>query len=440
MDRNPIIAAHELRRVVIDLTPVLPGGENGGAKIMTLELIRHLAQAAPGCRFFLLTSGQNHQELAALDAPNVSRVRIDNPGPMLSPSQNLVIRLRAALRRAVPASMLKRLASLYHRSLGQMPRGMSLLHSLEADLLFCPFTALNFYDPSVPVVSVVYDLQYRYYPEFFDPADLQERDRSFRDACLKASYIVSISQYVRKTILENAAVVPERIETIPILLPHRLQRPSPATMEEVLRSLGLRADAFLLYPANFWRHKNHERLLEAFRTYLASHGADIKLVLTGAPSQRRDLMIDACRQDPVLCRAVVFPGYLPEREFSALLYGCQAMILPSLFEGFGMPLLEAMAARKPLLISNTTSLPEVAGDAAVYFDPMRPDDIANAIERFERDPDLQRSLAEQAGNRLQAFGGPGEMTARYLQVFRAAIGAAIGSTKSATLLHDQQQH
>ena len=81
------------------------------------------------------------------------------------------------------------------------------------------------------------------------------------------------------------------------------------------------------------------------------------------------------------------PGYLPKREFSALLYECRAIIYPSLFEGFGMTLVEGMADGRPLLISNTTSLPEVAGEAALYFDPTRPCGIADAITRLERDAD-----------------------------------------------------
>ena len=100
--------------------------------------------------------------------------------------------------------------------------------------------------------------------------------------------------------------------------------------------------------------------------------------------------------------AVVFPGYLPKREFSALLYECRAIIYPSLFEGFGMTLVEGMADGRPLLISNTTSLPEVAGEAALYFDPTRPCGIADAITRLERDADLRRILAEKGAERLRS--------------------------------------
>jgi glycosyltransferase involved in cell wall biosynthesis len=401
---------------------VLPGGENGGAKIMTLELIRVLARTTPDCEFVLLTLARNDDELAVLDAPNVRRLRVDTPGPMLAPSHNLRVRVRNIVRALIPPRLLERLSAGYQKQWNHIPLKNNPLRRLGADLLFCPFTAPNFYDPTVPIVSIIHDLQHRYYPQYFDPADLQQRDRGFQETCRAARYIVCISRYVRKTILENANIAPERIETIPIMLPHRLSKPPVAEMEAVLRSLGLQSEKFLLYPANFWPHKNHEVLLDAFRAYLVAHSdADLKLALTGAPGPRHDLILETCRGDTLLSSRVVFPGYLAERQFSVLLHACRAIVFPSLFEGFGMPLLEGMAAGKPLLVSDRTSLPEIAGDAALYFDPTRPSEIADAIRRVERDPDLRCHLAERAAKRLRAFGGPEEMAARYLQVFRSAL-------------------
>jgi glycosyltransferase involved in cell wall biosynthesis len=178
----------------------------------------------------------------------------------------------------------------------------------------------------------------------------------------------------------------------------------------------------LLYPANFWRHKNHEALLHAFRLYVDAHPrSDLKLVLTGAPGRRRDEIVQFCRADAVLAGRVEIAGYLAAPEFSALVYGCGAIIFPSLFEGFGMPLLEGMAAGKPLLAANVTSLPEVAGGAALYFDPHQPSQIAEAIARLEQEPDLRRTLSRKSAERLTTFGSPADMAARYLQVFGCAL-------------------
>ena len=413
----------ELRRIVVDLTPVLPGGENGGSKVMTLELVRQLAQLAPGCEFVLLTKARNHEELAALEAPNVTCVRVDAPGPALGQSRSRVIQVRQGLKKVLPRRLVEWLSLKYQKWLHQLLFKDRLVRTLRADLLFCPFTAPTFYDASVPLISIVYDLQHSYYPEFFNPAEVERRDHGFREACRLAKYVVCISEYVRKTVLENADVPAERVKAIPILLAHRIRKPEEMALGTTLSSFGLLRGRFLLYPANFWRHKNHETLLEAFRSYMAiSSGSDLKLVLTGAPGRRRDRIEEICRRDPVLCGRVVLPGYLAEQEFSALLYGCGAIIFPSLFEGFGMPLLEGMAAGKPLLVGNVTSLPEVAGEAALYFDPTVPSEIAEAVARLESDPGLRRDLATKAIGHVRQLGGPEEMAAKYLKIFHAAIG------------------
>jgi glycosyltransferase involved in cell wall biosynthesis len=410
-----------LRKVVVDLTPVLPGGGNGGAKVMTLELIRHLARLAVDSDFILLTSEPSHDELAALDAANVHRLCVNRPGAALAATDNLALRARSVLARFLPPSLLAKVAGAYRQATEAVPAGNSLVRQLDADLLFCPFTAPFFFDPAVPAVSVVYDLQHAYYPQFFDAAEIQERERNLGKAIGVASGLICISEYVRQTLLEKTAVAPERAEVIHIQLPRRLARPSVSECESVLQSLHLTSGQFLLYPANFWPHKNHELLLTAFGIYLAGHpGSNLKLALTGSPGARQDFLRDAARRMGI-SHAVLFPGYLPEAELSSLLHSCMAVIFPSLFEGFGMPLLEGMAAGRPLLCSNNTSLPEVAGGAALFFDPRIPAEVADAIALIAGDSDLRRELAAKGAQRLAVFGGPEEMAASYLRTFRRAV-------------------
>jgi glycosyltransferase involved in cell wall biosynthesis/2-polyprenyl-3-methyl-5-hydroxy-6-metoxy-1,4-benzoquinol methylase len=422
VDPNPRRA---LKRVVVDLTPVLPEGQNGGAKVMTIELVRNLAQIAVDCEFILLTSIKSHNELAFLDSSNVRRMCVDKPRTFAKSAQSLADRLHGLLKRFVPANRLAQLGGLYRRLSGRAVPTGGLLRDLDADLLFCPFTAPFFFNPTVPVVSVVYDLQHVYYPQFFEPAEVEGRNRNFQKACAVSARMVCISNYVRGTVLDAGAIKGERVRTIPILLPRRLPPPSAEICERVLSLHHLNPFRYLLYPANFWAHKNHELLLTAFGMYRASNpGSDLKLVLTGSPSPRRDELIEAsCAMG--LSGAVVFPGYLAAEDFSPLMHQCKALIFPSLFEGFGMPLLEAMAAARPILCGNGTSLPEVAGDAALFFNPMKPVEIMDAIDRIEQDFDLERDLIEEGTRRLSTFGGPDEMAARYLQVFHEAISESL---------------
>ena len=200
-------------------------------------------------------------------------------------------------------------------------------------------------------------------------------------------------------------------------MPHRLKKQSAQDVDSILQRLGLRGNEFLLYPANFWAHKNHRMLLTAFVMYRARHPeSNLRLVCTGALENEKKVLQEAVyrmgQKD-----WIILPGFLTEEEFAAIFASCLALVFPSLYEGFGMPVLEAMALEKPVICSNVTSLPEVAGDAAFYVDPRKPREIVNAIERIATDKDLRKRLIDQGRHRLAESGGPEKMAREYLDVF-----------------------
>jgi glycosyltransferase involved in cell wall biosynthesis len=317
----------------------------------------------------------------------------------------------------LPAPVFTGLKSAY-RSVRHRQRQKGRLKEIGADLLFCPFTAPFFYDPSVPTVSVIYDLQYLDYPEFFSSDERYFRDKCFTEACRLADRLVCISEYVRGTVLANSDLSSDRVAVIHPRLFNRLQRQEPQNTIEALKRRSLLEHNFLLYPANFWLHKNHRVLFTALGMYRARHPeSELKLVCTGVPDKQMEDLRGAV-QRMGLEEWIVLAGYLSDEEFAALLQSCLAVIFPSLYEGFGMPLLEAMAFGKPVLCSNVTSLPEVAGDAALYFDPRRPQEIVSAIERIATDPELVAHLVECGYRRLATFGSPEQMAQQYLHVFR----------------------
>jgi glycosyltransferase involved in cell wall biosynthesis len=290
---------------------------------------------------------------------------------------------------------------------------------LRPDLLFAPFTVPYFWRPGIPCVSIVYDLQHLTYPEFFSPEQQLNRRRHVADACARSARVVCISDYVRRTLLADVDVCAEQVVTIPLGL---LQAPASAH-HEVLDRLALRGKDFLLYPANFWPHKNHRALFEAFRIYRQAHlDSDVKLVCTGAPNALMQ-SLKTLAESLLPSGSVVFAGYLASEELAALFEACQALIFPSLYEGFGMPVLEAMARGKPVLCSNVTSLPEVAGDAAIYFDPTDPRLIAEAINVLGN----RETIVELVGRgrkRAETFGDGHRMAMDYLSVFRAVLSAS----------------
>jgi glycosyltransferase involved in cell wall biosynthesis len=412
----------QLRTIAVDLTPVLPGGENGGAKVFVLELLRRLAEIAPQAEFVLLTQATAHEELAALDSTNVRRLMVldMSPSPAL---RSLGTKVLSRVLAHLPGRLRRAAARLRYAllTLSKRTGSRSLLRDLGVDLLFCPFTAPTYFELGVPTVSVIYDLQYKTYPEFFPEADVAQRDRTFVDAARRSTALVAISEYSRQAAIEHGRLDPAHIKTVHLHISQHSLR-NAARDESILDRLQLVAGQHLIYPANFWKHKNHEMLLTAFGIARSS-GLDhnVRLVCTGAPGARQQWLKQAA-EGLGLGDHVLFPGYLANAELLALVTNSAGVIFPSLYEGFGLPVIEAMATGVPVACSNVTSLPEVAGDAAILFDPRVPDDIARAMIALAHDKDLTARLVHAGDLRAAQFSDSKLMAEQYWKTFQQAAG------------------
>ncbi|MDQ6670238.1 MAG: glycosyltransferase family 4 protein [Chloroflexota bacterium] len=420
-----------LRRITVDLTPVQPGGDNGGAKLVAQSLVRELAKLAPTTEFVLFTTTTSHVDLAGLDAGNVRRECVDadlGAVPAAPGEAGLLGAARSGARvlvdTLVPAGERTRVKDAVW-TLVKRQRRSQVSSALPADVHFCPFTAPFFFDPGVPLVALVHDLQFVEYPQFFDEQQRRNRQRDFVEACRRAERVVCVSEFVRQTVLANSQLPPDHVDTIHSTVVHATHADPDVEVigRKVLASAGISANRFLLYPANVWPHKNHRRLVDGFAAYLHRvPTADLALLCTGAPGAAAD-EITGIGNALLPAGRFGFAGFLPEREFAAALRSCRAVIYPSLYEGFGLPLLEAMACDRPVLCSNTTSLPEVAGDAAILFDPLDVSAVATAIERLETEPELESQLVSRGRERVVQFGSARDMAARYLDVFERAVYA-----------------
>lgn len=379
-------------RILVDLTPILPDGANGGAKIMTLALINEMASLKPNYQFYLLGNAINANELVKLETKNIIFINMAN----LIKNSFIDIPILNKIR-----SFLKK-QSIYD----------AIKKKSKADLLFCPFTSPSFHPLKLPIVSIIYDLQYHYYPEFFTESDRKQRKNAFELTINKADRIITISNFVKSTILANSHLAAHNIKTIPI----QLTRQS----HETRNSNALHTKHYLLYPANFWAHKNHEALLNAFLLYRTQYSdTNLKLVLTGSSCERKTLLQSKINKLN-LNESVLLPGYLPDETLANLMHHAHAMIFPSLYEGFGMPIIEAMAAGVPVLCSNVTSLPEVAGDAAIYFDPENPQEIADSIAKINN-PEVRKEMIQRGLKQSRHFESTKQMAAEYLEVFEELL-------------------
>lgn len=407
-----------LKTIVVDLTPMLPGGENGGAKVFVLELLARLADLAPSTHFILLTQAAAHDELQMMDRINMSRRMITRT----TGRKSFFARGVAYIFRKLPR-IPQRFSLLGYRLHAQLRRHAikQLLNEVGADLIFCPFTAPTYVTPGMPTVCTIYDLQYKTYPSFFEVEDVANRSHAFTEACRRATMLVAISDYSRQTAIKHGGIKPEQIQTVHLRMAKRITACTELN-DPILDNLGLVPKQYLLYPANFWMHKNHEMLLTAFN--MACHngglGEHIKLVFTGAPGERQRWLLNAAKNMKLESR-VLFLGYLTNEELATIMNNCAGVVFPSLYEGFGLPILEAMAAGVPVACSNTTSLPEVAEHAAIFFDPRVPTQIAEAMTTLVSDSERRKRLVQAGHDRVTLFSDPNRMATEYWDIFQHAF-------------------
>lgn len=410
-----------LKTIGIDISVMLPGGINGGAKTFTIELIKHLAELSPEINYVLLTNTLTHDELKHLDKANVSRHRIIFKRKIPVVLSHIPYKIGRIIALKAPNCIVKILMP-FIKFLRPQPIKTSLLEPLpKFDLLFCPFTAPIFYNPNIPTVCTIHDLQYKDNANFFKAYELAERELTFRQVIDKATAIIAISEYTKQSILKYANTAQD--PAVYTIYHHMAQRVIGTNNSDVKSFSTYDKDFFkpkqyFIYPANFWKHKNHEKLFEAYALALKKGlNPNIKLICTGEISKRQKPILKLVRKLN-LNDKVYFLGFLDNDKLSYLLKNALALIFPSLYEGFGLPVIEAMANNVPVACSNTTALPEVTKDAALLFNPYDCNDMAMAMIDISQN-ELQRYGLIKKGNlRAKDFSDSSVMAKNYLDVFK----------------------
>lgn len=251
--------------------------------------------------------------------------------------------------------------------------------------------------PSVPIVYTIHDLS------LITHAKMHPRDRVwfyelFRKHRMRhAAHILTVSEFVRNEICEVLAITPEMVTVVPeAAAPHFWPR-SREFVERIRHRYSLPQD-YLLFVGSLEPRKNLPILIRAMQQCQS----DIPLVLVGWEGWGDKSWMETIRHAG-LEKRIIFTGYVSDDTLACLYSGATVFVYPSLYEGFGLPILEAMACGCPVICSNTASMPEVAGDAAVLIDPCDTGDVANAIDVLVGDPDLRLGMAQKGMVRAAAF-------------------------------------
>ncbi len=247
------------------------------------------------------------------------------------------------------------------------------------DLFFSPGYNTPLFCRS-PFVFTIHDLSHMYCPGISSPPIRLYYATIMKRACRRAARILTVSEFTRTQIVEWSGVSPEKVLNVGCGVDLAYQPEGD--------SYGLPFPYFLSV-SNRRRHKNEFRMVEAFAK--ASVDPGIHLVLTGESVPE----LVGCIEAHQLRSRVDFVGIVPEARLPSLYRGAEALIFPSLYEGFGLPILEALACGTPVVTANTTAMPEVAGDAALLVDPTSVKQISRAMEQVVSDTSLRRQLQEK---------------------------------------------
>jgi glycosyltransferase involved in cell wall biosynthesis len=333
-------------RVGISLLTLGPG-EQGGAETYARELVRALASVGTHEYTVFVPAGAEDAagDLPAVVVRGLGGVR---RGPPRIPAVGLGARLSSAAR-----SRLRELDVVHYPLTVPVPRSRAR------------------------TLVTLQDLQHRDHPELFSRSRRTFRRIAYDRAARRADAVIVLSEFVRSHAVVELGLDPERVQVVPHGIDHTVFRPGDEQRE-----------TFLLYPARPWKHKNHVRLVQAF-VDLQREVPGLRLVLTG----------DGLESLSPLPAGVERLGYVSRAELASLYRRAACLVFPSLYEGFGLPLLEAMACGCPVAASNRAAIPETCGDAAVLFDPEDVHAIANGVrDALARADELgERGLARASG-------------------------------------------
>jgi len=288
-------------------------------------------------------------------------------------------------------------------------------HLDKIDLYFCPFGAIWPRPFPRPSVVTLVDIQEKYYPEFFTKQDIWNREYHYEGSTRAADQVITISEFSKQSIIQHHRIPRDKVHVIYLAADQSFYLPSTPMGK---KSLNL-PERFIFYPANRWFHKNHDNLLRALVVLKQEYHSRIDCVLTGFDYEN-GYPLEKKVKEYGLNDQVKILGYVSIEEMKDIYKRAQLLCFPSLFEGFGMPVIEAMVTGCPVVCSNTTSIPEVAGEAALFFDPVDPHDIALKINDVLSDITLRNKLITLGKEQSHRFSVK-HLAEHHLEVFDRAV-------------------
>ena len=363
------------RIIGVDLIPLRADGSNGGVKHAIIEFLVWIQNnKTDEIQFVYFCNSHTQHEIrnfSRADDVTVCLLALDGVEPV---SQHL-------------------LTQHDFNAIGQQG---SILLDFPVDLIYAPLGNTDLRYPGTPTIATVLDLLHKDYPDSITIGEAHHRDRFFKDMILRSELIQVISNYTKERLIHHYNVSENQVFVNYLPIHHRLSK-SPLNKGPLIDG------PYFFYPANFWRHKNHDTLLVAYYNYIEKVGSrPWKLVFTGHDSERKGQVKDHAVALG-LTEHVVFLDYLNHESLENYWHNAYALVFPSLHEGFGIPLLEAMHYEVPIICHNGTALSEIGNGASLFCDCRNPLSLASAMTTISQSSDARSNLIAQGKTKLSDF-------------------------------------
>jgi len=293
--------------------------------------------------------------------------------------------------------------TLPHTPLVRVPLTLSTeLRRRPVDVLHVQFTAPPFCP--CPVVASIHDLSFEHLPQTFKRRSRVQLRLTVRQTARRAAHILALSEYGRSDLIKTYGIEPERVSVTPLAAPaHFAPITDAMELARVRETYGIKGE-YILCVGSIQPRKNLPRLIAAYGG-LRRLRPDAKLpqlVLVGKKAWLYGETLQAITEHRVKDDILV-TGYAPQADLPALYSGARCFVYPSYFEGFGLPVLEAMQCGTPVIAGNRTSLPEVVGDAGLLVDPFDESELTRALGHLLDDSDLSAELRVKGLQRAKQF-------------------------------------
>jgi len=361
--------------IVIDVRPLL-GGRLSGVEIFTLKLIEHILKIDRNNRYLLYS--------------NASKGNIPSLKPFLQ--ENVQI-----LQTRIPNKILNLLICIFKRP--HLDRLISKhLRDFRPDIIFQSDLRPLTTGSGVKKICVVHDLSFQHFPQYFSlKTRLWHKFQNAKKALRAYDHIISVSAFTKKDLIKTFDLNPDKISAIHEGIDEKFCSNADPDQNVRIKNMYNLPENYFLFLATHEPRKNLARLIEAFRQFKKNDKKGFKLVLVG---RTNDKIFAKTRVENNA--DIILTGFIPEEDKPYLFKMAKAFLYPSIYEGFGLPLLEAMKCGTPIITSNSSSMPEICGDAAIFVNPYSVTEITAAMYQI-LDPHKKKILIENMANRIKLF-------------------------------------